>query len=311
MPQNIQLYQASDTFNQLPVGVDLTQPKVWPVDSSWQVSNSSWVYFDLDSAIQRTAFNPNNQLADTSVINFVSSLFNNSAWKAPWVEPLVVEQNNVLSIFLGILLIISLILIVIIKLNAAPKISQLITSSFRPNNFRRFVEEYQPGWMPPVFTAYLLSLIIISGVIISQVFPLLPFSDGVKIGISIALILLMVFIPLLRSFIIAVWGWIFSTRQLAMFHVQFSYVTQLFAAAFLIPFFLNDALKLGFESLMHPLILGIGLGGIWVYQLARIWMQGISPGLFSIFYLFVYLCTLEIVPLLLIIRLIILFAKVE
>lgn len=311
MPQHIQLFQASDSVNQLPVGVDLTQPKVFPVDSVLDLPHSSWVYFDLDSAIQRTAFNPSVQSADTSVIHFVPSLFENSALKAIWDEPAIVEQNKVLSIFLGILLIISLVLIVLIKLNAAPKVFQLITSSFRPNNFRRFVEEYQPGWMPPVFTAYLLSLLIISGVIISQVFPLLRFSDIVKIGISIALVVLIVFLPLLRSSIIAFWGWIFSTRQLAMFHVQFSYVTQLFAAAFLTPFYLNHALNLGFESMMHPLILAIGLGGIWVYQLVRIWMHGSSLGLFSVFYLFVYLCTLEIVPLLLIIRFISFWVKVE
>lgn len=311
MPQYIQLYQASDTVIQLPVGVDLTRPKISLVDSIWDVSHSSWVYFDLDSAIQRTVFNSSNKLSDTSVIRFVPSLFENSKWKAPCLNPIVVQLDNVLPVFLGILLLISLILIVFIKLNSASKISQLIRSSFRPNNFRRFVEEYQPGWMPPVFTAYLLSLIIISGVIISQVFPMLHFSDGVKIGISIALIVLIVFLPLLRSSIIAVWGWIFSTRQLAMFHVQFSYVTQLFVAAFLTPFFLNGALELGFEFLMHPLIIGIGLGGIWIYQMVRIWMQGSSPGLFSVFYLFVYLCTLEIVPLLLIIRLISLLVKVE
>ncbi len=311
MPQYIQLFKGPDTLNQLPVSVDITQPKVWTVDSSWELPHSSWVYFDLDSAIQRTAFNPINQSADTSVIRLVPSIFEKSKWKATWGEPLVVEQNNLLSYFLGTLVIISLVLIVLIKLNSASKISQLIRSSFRPKNFRRFIEEYQPGWMPPVFRAYLLSLIIISGVIISQVFPLLRFSYGVKIGVSIALILLIVLIPLLRSFIIAVWGWIFSTRQLAMFHVQFSYVTQLFAAAFLTPFFLNDALKLGIESSLYPIIIGVGLGGIWIYQLVRIWMQGSGSSLFSVFYLFVYLCTLEIVPLLLIIRLINLLVKVE
>ncbi|MCX7744376.1 MAG: DUF4271 domain-containing protein [Flavobacteriales bacterium] len=311
MPQHIQLYKSSDTLNQLPVSLDLTQPLISPVDSSWQVSNSSWMYFDLDAAIQRTSFVAGNQSANDSLIHYVPSLFEKSVWKALCFNPILVENNKVLSIFLGILLIISLTLIVIIKLNTANKISQLITSSFRPNNFRRFVEEYQPGWGPLVFTAYLLSSLIISAVIISRVFPFLGYSDGLKIGISSSLMLAIIFIPLLRSLIIAVWGWIFSTRQLAMFHVQFSYVTQLFVAIFLTPFFLNDALKLGLETWLHPLMIGVGLGGIWLYQLIRIWMHGNPNGLFSVFYLFVYLCTLEIVPLLLIIRLISIIAKVE
>ena len=303
MPQHIQLFKGTDTLSQLPVRADLTQPAVWPGDSVWTQPDYSWQYFNLDSAIVKTSVYDRPKENDSTAFQFVPSLFEHSSLHAKWQEPLKVEQNNLLNTILGVLFLAALVMAVMLKLNAAPKITQLINSSFRPNNFRRFVEEYQPGWMPPVFTAYLLSLLVFSGIIIAWVFPLLPFSDWAKIGICFLLILAVIIVPLIRSLVLAVWGWIFSTRQLAMFHVQFSYVILLFAAVFLTPFFLNHALNLGLDQWLNPAVMFIGLGCIWLYQLARIWMQGSSPGLFSVFYLFVYLCTLEIIPLLLIVRL--------
>lgn len=276
---------------------------VWPGDSAWIQTDYSWHYFNLDSAIVRTSISNRPHENDSIGFHFVPSLFENSSLQAEWQEPVKVEQNNLLNTLLGVLFLAALVMAVMLKLNAAPKVTQLINSSFRPNNFRRFVEEYQPGWMPPVFTAYLLSLLVFSGIIIVWVFPLLQFSEWAKIGISFLLILAVIVVPLIRSLVLAVWGWIFSTRQLTMFHVQFSYVTLLFAAAFLTPFFLNYALNLGLDQWLNPAVMFIGLSCIWLYQLVRIWMQGSSPGIFSVFYLFVYLCTLEIVPLLLIVRL--------
>lgn len=311
MPQHIQLFKGTDTLSQLPVRADLTQPAVWPGDSTWIQPDYSWQYFNLDSAIVKTSISDRPQEMDRIGFQFVPSLFEHSSLKAEWQEPVKVEQNNLLNIVLSVLFLSALVLAVMLKLNAAPKITQLIKSSFRPNNFRRFVEEYQPGWMPPVFTAYLLSLLIFSGIIIARVFPLLQFSDWSKIGISFLLMLTVIVVPLIRSLVLAVWGWIFSTRQLAMFHVQFSYVTQLFAAVFLTPFFLNYTLNLGLDNWLNTSVMMAGLGCIWLYQLVRIWMQGSSPGLFSVFYLFVYLCTLEIVPLLLLFRLMGLPAGVE
>lgn len=304
MPQHIQLYKGTDSLSQLPVRVDLTQPAEWLNDFSWIQADDSWQYFNLDSAIARTSGNGQTHENERVGFQFVPSLFETSLLKAEWREPMKIEQNNLLNTVLSVLFLAALVLAVILKLNAAPKISQLINSSFRPNNFRRFVEEYQPGWMPPVFTAYLLSLLVFSGIIIAWVFPLLQLSDRVKIGISFLFILAVVILPIIRSFILAIWGWIFSTRQLAMFHVQFSYVTLLYSGIFLTPFFLNYALNLGLEHWLSPAVMYIGLGCIWLYQLARIWMQGSSPDLFSVFYLFIYLCTLEIVPLLLIVKLI-------
>lgn len=306
MPQHIQLYKGTDSLSQIPVRVDLTQPAVWLNDSTRIHSVNSWQYFNLDSAIARTSGNKQSHDSDHVGIQFVPSLFKTSSLQAEWIEPLKIEHINLLNVIHSVLLLIALVMAVILKLNAAPKITQLINSSFRPNNFRRFVEEYQPGWMPPVFTAYLLSLLVFSGIIIDWIFPLIQLSDWTKIGISFLVILGVVILPLLRTIVLAVWGWIFSTRQLAMFHVQFSYVTLMYSAIFLTPFFLNHTLKLGFDNLLTPFVLIIGLGCIWLYQLIRIWMQGKEGAmdLFSVFYLFIYLCTFEIVPLLLIVKLI-------
>jgi len=304
VPQHIQLIKGTDTLGKLPVRVDLTQPVVWPVDSAWIQPKYSWQYFNLDSAIIRTSALYKSQKNNNNGFQFVPSLFEHSTLQAEWKYPVKIKQNYLQDTVLSVLFLIILVMAVILKLNAASKITQLITSSFRPNNFRRFVEEYHPGWMPPVFTAYLLSLLVISGIIIAWVFPLLPFSDWANIGISFLLVVAVIVIPLIRSLVLAVWGWIFSTRQLALFHVQFSYVTLLFAAIFLTPFFLNYALNLGLDQWLTPVVMFIGLGCIWLYQLVRVWLQGSLPGFFSVFYLFIYLCTLEIIPLLLIVRLI-------
>ncbi len=311
MPQHIQLFKGIDTLSQLPVRVDLTQPAVWPGDSTWIQPDYSWQYFNLDSAIVKTSIYYRQQKNDSTGFQFVPSLFEHSTLQAEWQEPLKVEHNKLLNTILSVLFLLILVMAVLLKLNSGSKITQLIKSSFRPNNFRRFVEEYQPGLMPPVFTAYLLSLLVISSIIITRVFPLLQLSDWAKMGISLLLVLAIIVVPLIRSIVLAVWGWIFSTRQLAMFHVQFSYVTLLFAAVFLTPFFLNHTFHLGLDHWLTPAVMFIGLGCIWLYQLARIWMQGSSPGLFSVFYIFIYLCTLEIVPLLLIVRLISQLAGVE
>ena len=242
---------------------------------------------------------------DTVEFNFPKkvwkeSMIQSTTFKSEISSPHVKQSSNTGKFFLSAWIIMLLITIVVIRLNSWMKFKEMVKSGLYHQPFRRFLTEYQPGWFPPVTSLYFACIFILSGYMLSVWLQDQTYSLTYMIVGSLVVFLISFTLPIIRTFMIYLWGWTFEHKSLSLYHAHISYLSLLAFSILVLPFFLDQTLSLGLtnyisgSSWILPALL------VLIWQMVRIFMQANISSFFSGLYIFIYLCTLEIVPIVLI-----------
>ena len=154
----------------------------------------------------------------------------------------------------------------------------------------------------PVSIALMINYMITSGALLMllyQKFVYDDFSGRMMIHLGGVAVLLMLLIFYSRTILIDLIGNIFRTEHLAYHHKLNNMIFGMFSGIImllLIPIFYYTF------NQEHTIILLITLLIVFIVKVFRLFTVGIRENQFSYIYLFLYLCTLEIVPLLILVK---------
>lgn len=298
MPEYIVIRSSKQPTAKLPYDYALkADMPLWNrVDSSVTVDNS-WTCFHLDSDVARLN---SSILRSNHKEHYVSSIFSESPYVGTLDTPKRIYKDVTGTTILNIWLVFILGMLTFIRVRRLTQATQWIKSAFRLSGLMRFMDEYQPGMRPPFFSAYLFSVLIISGSFFAFLSSVMGFPDNWTIYMALACIFVVFALPYIHNIIIVIWGWIFDEAAIAKVHVQISYLGLMGYALYLVPFFLNKVMRFGADEFFNQYYLLAGIGVLMLYQAIKIFTAGKSKGILSVVYIFLYFCTLEVIPLLLI-----------
>jgi len=206
--------------------------------------------------------------------------------------------------WIGFAIIFSLFLITLMRTFYPRKFGLLLTSLFSTRKFGQFLRE--SGLGGNLLKQYLLlNSFIIYGLlaffVARDVFRITGFM-GEGLAFYSILLLICAFVFFIELLIIIFWGHLFRIAYTGQAMVLQFYMQFIVTGIVLLPFVAGTAYGGGWVSAAF-LWAGIVLAGLfWIYRLLR-WTVLIleKPGFMGI-YFFLYLCTLEIIPLLIAIR---------
>lgn len=202
--------------------------------------------------------------------------------------------------FTGSVLLLIFLLIVVLRWLAPRKAVQYLMAVFSQKSFQKFMAEEEPSWLPPM-PLLLGAVSLLTGAALSAVWldpsgfssPFFYFLTGT--GIILAAYLL----PILRAAALRVLGGVLRIQDYSRLHINFSYLSQVLFAFLLVPVFLCYALGLGPRGTWMAMAVTAAFLVVFFYHFFRLLWQFRSAGWFSVLNFFLYFCTLEIVPLLL------------
>jgi hypothetical protein len=192
-------------------------------------------------------------------------------------------------------------LIAALKRLVPRKSGQYLLALFSHKQFMKFMTEEEPTWLPPM-PVFLISASVLIGGTATLVFlqtgmfshPLLYVAAGT------GLIAGMMVLPVLRSAAVEVLGAIFRIRDYTRLHANFSYQSLVFMALLLLPVFLAAALGWLPDLQWAARALVACFAMTLFYHFLRLLWQMRSERWIFLFYFFLYFCSLEILPLLLV-----------
>ena len=196
-----------------------------------------------------------------------------------------------------ILIVSLLFLVAALKYNYEKRMHGLITSVFSRVAASQMLREYNiinSQLFLPLFLVYVISISIFTYIVIHT------YSDNVFIRtipawqLMILIFVAHVIFMLLKVFLLNFSGWIFSTKQITHEYIHNLFLFNFFSGIVLLPLIL-------LVLYAHPeIFFFLSLVTVFLIFTARFYrgfIIGLTNTRFSIFHLFLYLCTLEILPL--------------
>jgi hypothetical protein len=211
-------------------------------------------------------------------------------------------RNQVVNDWVLPVLIMCLIILAWIRFSYRKRFGLIIQSSFSRQNLSLLIREGGYGYdlinlsLGLVFIAatallFYQLMVEVSGMPESGKISLLLFF-GIMAGIIAWLMIRLVMIRLLE--------WIFKTRETTTLYVMSTMSFHFILGILLLPFLVFNA----YTEIRFILYVSLAVAGIiFILKIFRGIIIGLSDTKFSIFYLFFYLCTVEILPILVIIKL--------
>jgi hypothetical protein len=185
------------------------------------------------------------------------------------------------------------------------RISHLFKAFLLPHFTNQFIREGNIMREFFIYPALLTYFISISFLISTALHYFLHFNFGFSQSLLISLFVLFFFI--FRILIIKFIGWVFRTSREAFEYMINNMIFSIVSGVFLFPlvFFMNFSSHFISEILLYLIMIIIGI--IFIYRTIRGLMIGLSSERYSLYYLFLYLCTVEILPLYISVKLLITF----
>jgi hypothetical protein len=185
------------------------------------------------------------------------------------------------------------------------RISQLFKAFLVPHFTNQLIREgniMREFFIYPLLLIYFISLSLL---ISTALHYLLHFDFDFSQSLLISLFVLIFFI--FRILLIKFIGWVFQTNRETFEYLTNYMIFSIVAGVFLFPFvfFLNFSSDFISEILLYLIMIILGI--IFVYRTIRGLMIGLSSERYSLYYLFLYLCTVEILPLYVSVKLLITF----
>lgn len=227
-----------------------------------------------------------------------------SAWKpmeyvAENADPVSADHDFAIPVGVSVSLIVGFVLLALMLANAGGAFWRYLKTMFsRPALEDYVVEEYR-GWLPPSFLLFSGLNVIMTAFTMAYMIDEGVYDEPwVAAGDALLILLLLHLLPILRSLVIRLLGSIFRMNRYASAHIVVSYNSQALLGTLLLPLVL--IYFYGTEEWKNHILLAsfIALIVILLYHLMRMFSLPGRKRFVYVVYNILYLCTLEIVPLL-------------
>lgn len=263
------------------------------------------VFFNVDSAI---AHQVNWNKVDTFALHrlerrdtvFEKSFFN--TYHTPGITGVPVnptQQTTQLVMSASVLLILFAGLSILFS-NSKNKLTRYFLSIFDKRKFKEYFAEENPVFFPTTPIVYLLQSMVV-GIVLSTwlISQMEVTSSSQFIGITLAVMGCCALVPLIRNGFIIVLGNIFMIQQEARKHILISYLSHSLLFMLLLPLAIQLAIQVPEFSPYFNTSIYVCLAVTMGYQLIKLIQNTPLPDIGALLYIFLYFCTLEILPLIL------------
>lgn len=181
------------------------------------------------------------------------------------------------------------------------RLQRYFLSIFSTRKFKDYFLEEHPGLLPKMPVVYTLQGILTGCTFAVWLGTKSSFPNTLYyLGFCLAMIAGFIVIPLFRNSLIMALGNIFMIQQEVKKHVFISYLTHTFLALLLLPLAISQAIQLNFINEWMDGIVLVSLALAFGYQLIKLIQNSGQPSIGAFIYIFLYFCTLELLPLMLI-----------
>jgi hypothetical protein len=202
-------------------------------------------------------------------------------------------------------LLICYIIVTILTFKNNKRIFQLFKAFFVPHFTNQLIREgniIREFFMYPILLTYFISLSLLISTALNH---FLHYNVNLSqfLLLSLFVMLFYIFKVLLVKFL----GWVFQTTKETLEYLTNYMIFSFVAGVFLFPLVFFLIFSSPFISIISLYVIIIVLIIIFGYQTTRGLMIGLSSNRYSLYYLFLYLCTVEILPLCISVKLLINF----
>lgn len=178
------------------------------------------------------------------------------------------------------------------------RIGKYFFSLFNKRRFKEYVLEENPRLLPTLPLIYVLQSILLGSVSGFWIYTNRGGGSSVDLlWISLLSILGFAVVPMVRNGAIYVLGNVFMIQQDAKKHIFISYLTHTLLFMLLLPLGLQMAIQIPVLAPYFNTSFYICFGLAMTYQLYKLIENASLPDLGALVYIFLYFCTLEILPL--------------
>ena len=189
------------------------------------------------------------------------------------------------------------------------RIGRYLSAVFSTRRFKEYVAEEGLSLFPSMPLMYLIQSILVGSVISYWILSQTDVTKPIQlVGITGLIIVGYALIPLLRSGLIMMMGNIFMIQYEARKHIFISYLSHTVLCLLLLPLAVQLAVYLPFINIYFTWILLICFGLTLLYQLVKMLQNTPLPDAGALIYIFLYFCTLEILPLVLMYKVVSIYA---
>jgi len=180
------------------------------------------------------------------------------------------------------------------------RVYRYFLSIFDKRRFKEYVAEENPRLFPTMPFMYVLQSILLGSVAGFWLYSMKPEGRSIEL-ISISLIAMagFAFIPLARNAAIYLLGNIFMIQQDVKRHIFISYLTHSLLFMLFLPLAIQMAIQVPQLDQYFNVAFYTCFGLAMAYQLVKLIQNASLPDLGALLYIFLYFCTLEILPLVL------------
>lgn len=271
------------------------RPPVFPGDDLL-VKPADFIHYLKDFDAQAYAASSGGSV-DTG--EWVLSAWHPVEYAAELDDPVLADHDPVIPVGVSVSLVVGFILLAMMLANAGSSFWRYLKTMFsRPALEDYVVEEYR-GWLPPSFLLFSGLNVIMTAFTMAYMIDAGVYDEPwVAAGEAFLILALLHLLPILRSLVIRLLGSIFRMNRYASAHIVVSYNSQVLLGILLFPFVL--VYFYGTEEWKNNILLMsfIVLIVILLYHLMRMFSLPGRKRFVYVVYNILYLCTLEIVPLL-------------
>jgi hypothetical protein len=189
------------------------------------------------------------------------------------------------------------------------RIFKYFLSIFDKRRFKEYVMEENPRLFPTMPLIYILQSALLGSVTGFWLFNMKGEGSGVElVWISVVAMLGFALIPLIRNSAIYLLGNIFMIQHDVRKHIFISYLTHTLLFMLVLPLALQLAIQVPqldpYFNVAFYTCIALAMG----YQLVKLVQNTSLPDLGALLYIFLYFCTLEILPLVLVYKVAVIYA---
>jgi hypothetical protein len=189
------------------------------------------------------------------------------------------------------------------------RIVRYFLSLFNKRKFKEYFVEENPRLLPTMPLMYLLQSMLVGSVVSVWLMSQMQVSGSWQfVGITLIVMLVYALLPLLRNGLIMLLGNVFMIEQDARKHVFISYLSHTLLFMLVIPLALQLAINIPVLNPYFNMALYTCFGLAMAYQLVKLIQNTPLPDIGALLYIFLYFCTLEILPLFLIYKMVSIYA---
>lgn len=271
------------------------------------------VLFNIDSAI---AHQVNWGKVDTFALHHIDrsdtilekSFFNTYFTKGKTGNPETTSQPTAQLMVSALVLLILFSSLAIIFTTSRNRLIKYFLSIFNKRKFKEYFVEERPRIWPTTPIVYLLQSMLVGSVLSAWLLSQITVKNSeVIVGVALLVMVAYALVPLVRNGLIMFLGNIFLIQQEARKHIFISYLSHSLLFMLILPLAIQLAIQIPQLLPYFNTAFYVCFGLTLVYQLVKLIQNTQLQGIRSLFYIFLYFCTLELLPLFLIYKMLIIY----